>query len=211
MKVNLKDGIRNIAEADGPSTVELQRLRALVAEATEKPGGLGKRLARTQTWLATSAALLALLAVSFWLAVPGTAPNRAAQLADEIARNHVAAKALDVEAHTIAQLREPLASLGFAIRDLPPGRAVGHLEGGRFCSVQTVPAALLRYRVEPGSGAHVTVYQAAYMPKRHGWLPDLDGGEQPVVARARGVVVEIWTSGGLLFATARDEHQPSEH
>lgn len=74
------------------------------------------------------------------------------------------------------------------------------LQGGRYCSVQSVPAAQLRYR--DGANQPITVYQAPYDAQRHGSLPSRDLGEASLRLHSRGVEVELWTERGLLMATA---------
>lgn len=201
----LKDGVRELATADELSREQLAALRALMKRPGQNPVGVrARRPRRAAGWVAIAASVVLGLAAGLWLAQPPGTQDLVVELADEIARNHIAAKALDVQASTLADLREPFAVLGFALQELPAGRSPGQLEGGRFCSVQAVPAALLRYRKREEHAGHVTVYQAPNRPERHGRLPDIDRGERPVKVHARGVQVELWTSHGLLFATAQD-------
>lgn len=204
MNVSLKQGVRHIAEADSLSREQLTTLRELLKHSGDCAPATGTPRRRPVRWAAVVGSIVIGLIAGIWLAQPEGMPNRAAELADEIAKNHIAAKPLDVRGATLRALREPFAALGFALQDLPGRRPPGRLEGGRYCSVQTVPAALLRYRTGADSDSHVTVYQAPYSPQRHGRLPNLDRGEPPAVVQARGVQVEIWISGGLLFATAKD-------
>ncbi len=204
MKLKLNEAVRRITAADSPTDRELEEFRALL-DADEGAPAAGRR-ADSRTFPALFATLVVALLAGLWLGLPTNTGNRVALLADEIAGNHIAAKGLDIVAPNLVDLREAFAPLGFAVRELPPGRQPGQLEGGRFCSVQTVPAALLRYQPGNAGGGHATVYQALYVPKRHGRLPDLDQGQEPITTITRGVVVELWTSHGLLFAIARDSH-----
>lgn len=201
MKVRLEEAVRDVTSKDCPSAEELRQLQALLAGG----GPDDARVPGRWRWLAVAASLAVAALAVLWLGPPGGLENRVPVLADEIAMNHIAAKSLDLEARTVAELREPFATLGFVLQPLPPERDFGQLEGGRFCSVQTVPAALLRYQLEPGTPGHGTVYQAPYLPALHGKLPDVDRGERPVLAMSRGVAVELWTSRGLLFAIARED------
>lgn len=202
----LKEGVRELATADELSREQLAALRDLTDGTRQDP--VGGRARRAAGWAAIAASVILGLAAGLWLAQPSGTSNLVDELADEIARNHIAAKALDVQASTLADLREPFAVLGFALQELPAGRSPGQLEGGRFCSVQAVPAALLRYRTTEENASHVTVYQAPNRPERHGRLPDIDLGERPVKVHARGVQVELWSSHGLLFATAQNSARP---
>ncbi len=207
MKLKLKEAVRRVSEADSPSDRELLEFRDLLHAGEIARVTIPNRRAYSRLVPVLAASLVFSMLAGLWLGFPINTDNRVALLASEIAGNHLAAKGLDIEARTIADLRETFATLGFSVQELPPGRQPGQLEGGRFCSVQTVPAALLRYQLGAGGSGHGTVYQAPYLPEQHGRLPDIDQGEDPVMAMARGVAVELWTSRGLLFAIARDQPQ----
>jgi hypothetical protein len=75
------------------------------------------------------------------------------------------------------------------------------LLGGRYCSVQSVPAAQLRV-TSPGSNSLQTLYQTEYRKDIFGPLPVLENGEAPVTVNVKGITVRIWVEKGLLFALA---------
>jgi len=123
------------------------------------------------------------------------------RIAEEIALNHLALKPLDVQDEELVNLRPAFSRLDISLIDSPLiARPNWVLKGGRYCSVQSVPAAQLRYRDD--SGRTVTVYQAPYEPQRHGLLPGRERGEPPLRIHTRGVEVDLWTEQGLLMATA---------
>jgi hypothetical protein len=73
------------------------------------------------------------------------------------------------------------------------------LLGGRYCSIQSVPAAQLR--ITSPDGNHLqTLYQTEYRKDIFGTLPVLENGDAPVTVNVKGITVRIWVEKGLLFA-----------
>ncbi|WP_200346757.1 hypothetical protein [Halochromatium glycolicum] len=151
----------------------------------------------------------------WWQAPPGelSEASRLAQIADEVAGQHLYLKPLEVEAADLDQVRRYLSQLDFRpLASDAPALADLNLQGGRYCSIQGVPAAQLRLRPDASqgeaSGEDVgvqTLYQARYDPEHHGPLPDRDRGEAPVRLRARGLTVLLWVEAGVVFALVRDD------
>jgi anti-sigma factor RsiW len=147
-----------------------------------------------------AAALAASAGLGFWASRQFRDGDNLQHLADEIAYNHLVAKPLDVTGGSMDALRPAFRPLGFSLAEDPRLDAVrGRLVGGRFCSVASVPAALLRYESETSA---TTVYQALYDNQRHRDVPDSDSGQPPAERHARGVRVQLWQRSGLLVAVA---------
>lgn len=73
------------------------------------------------------------------------------------------------------------------------------LIGGRHCSIASVPAVMLRYRV----GADVIgICQARFDPARHRGVPDMQVAAAPATAMARGLKVSLCHDRGVLMAMA---------
>ncbi|MGB5297494.1 MAG: hypothetical protein WBN48_02050, partial [Thiogranum sp.] len=77
------------------------------------------------------------------------------------------------------------------------------LLGGRYCSIQSVPAAQL-----PVSALHKpglqTLHQSEYRKDVVGPLPVLENGDVPVEVNVKGFTVRIWVEKGLLFALTEE-------
>jgi len=59
------------------------------------------------------------------------------------------------------------------------------LQGGRYCSIQGVTAAQLRYSL--GEDEVSTLYEVGYDPGTFGPIPDLDQGQRPEQLLVRGL------------------------
>lgn len=191
-RIPLRQAIREQAAQDQLDPIELARLRQLSEGTLASPA--------RRRWLTAAAAIGGSAVIGPWVfGMLGNADN-AQRLAGEIAYNHLASSPLDVTSGDLVTLRAAFARLGFSLLDPRSILNVpGELVGGRFCSVASVPAALLRYHSDDGIS---TVYQARFDPKLHRGAADLEAGEPRVIRHARGVSVCLCNVQGLLLAIA---------
>ena len=196
----LKQAVRDHFEQHALSTSQLERLEAMMD--VNAPGAAGRRLSMSPLigWSAV-AAIAALLAIIVLFPpvlfedIPMTE-----RIALEVARNHIKLKPLDVETDSMDGIRNYFTDLEFALvesRLLASSRL--ELLGGRYCSIQSVPAAQLRVTV-PNSNKLQTLYQTEYRKNVFGPLPVLENGDAPIIVNVKGLSVRIWVEKGLLFA-----------
>ncbi|MGS0682206.1 hypothetical protein ACVBIL_13700 [Shewanella sp. 125m-7] len=121
------------------------------------------------------------------------------KIADEVAKNHIKMKPLEVETGQLPELRGYFTELDFIIVNSSRFAASHQMLGGRYCSILGEAAAQLRFT---NKGQAFTLYEVLYDPLRHGDIPRLEAGEQPIEVLVRGVAVSIWLEKGLLMATA---------
>jgi hypothetical protein len=160
-----------------------------------------------------AAAIAALLAVIL-LFPPGRLEDipTLERIALEVARNHIKLKPLDVETGSMEGIRRYFTDLDFVPVEsrLLAGNNL-ELLGGRYCSVQSVPAAQLRV-LAPDSNSLQTLYQSEYHRDVFGPLPVLENGDVPVTVNVKGITVRIWVESGLLFAlTEKPGREPIIH
>ena len=192
--IKLRDGVRAIAEQDALRPDELARLKNL-ASASDTPADPSRR-----RWLAAAAGLGAVGIAGYFGFAPGLRSDNVVRMAEEVAGNHLRASPLDVVTGDLERARDAFASLGFHLLDAAEVENVpGRFLGGRFCSIASVPAALLRY--QDGERLY-TVYQARYDPNRHSGAADMDAGEPGTVRHIGGVEVCICHTQGVLLAVA---------
>jgi len=121
-------------------------------------------------------------------------------IANEVVKNHLNLKPLEVHSNNIDSLIHYFRQIDFLLR---PSREVSDfttsLLGGRYCSLQGVTAAQLRLKTRPQNKVN-TLYQTEYRKEVFGPLPDIDHGQKPLVAWAKGIKVRIWVEKGVLFA-----------
>lgn len=121
-------------------------------------------------------------------------------LADEIAYNHLFDKPLDVSSNSLDTLREAFAGVGFMLQEIPFELPYGaELIGGRHCSIASVPAVMLRYRI---GESVIGICQARFDPARHRGVPDMRVASAPVTAMARGLKISLCHDRGVLMAMA---------
>ncbi|MCC5870571.1 MAG: hypothetical protein JJU27_18890 [Gammaproteobacteria bacterium] len=191
-RVGLRQGIRELVEEERLDDAQLARLRALVDGRPDRPS--------RRRWLGAAAALGGVAATGYLATTLTGRADNAQRMAEEIAYNHLALAPLDFVSTNLDSLRDAFAVLGFRLLDAQALEDVpGTLMGGRFCSVASVPAALLRYRSETGV---TTVYQARHDRRLHRGTADMDAGAPGVLRRARGVEVCLCHSQGVLLAQA---------
>lgn len=193
---NRPQPLKRVVQADAAarrlSDAQWQRLAGLQSRAPGRVGPLWRRRAAMVSMLLAALAVVVLQ----WQPSP---PDRVAVIADEVARNHLKQRPLEVRADDLPDIRRYFATLDFQL--VPPAEALAAgsvLMGGRYCSVQGRAAAQFRYRTP--SGGLQTLYEAPYDPSVHGPLPDIGKGQSPVVTAARGVRVRLWVRDGVLFA-----------
>lgn len=150
------------------------------------------------------AAMLMLIVLSS----PDRFSNKEGSMINEIAmeavKNHLHQKPLEVNAKQLSTLRDYFTRLDFSPieSEFLQGKDLS-LMGGRYCSLQGVTAAQLRFKSVGVDGVN-TLYQVGYDPEIFKSLPDFDSGEEPVTIYSRGVKVTLWVEKGVLFALTED-------
>jgi len=185
----------------------LKQLEAMMTDGAPKQARANSSQTRRHAlqWsIAIAASMLVVLAAvlqSGWL---GNEPM-AQRIALEVARNHISLKPMDVSTDSMNGIRDYFTDLDFApVESILLPTATLKLLGGRYCSIQSVPAAQLRMAPTSGDDAVQTFYQAEYREDVFGPLPTVEDGDVPVRISVKGIDVDIWVEKGLLLALARE-------
>lgn len=208
MKRPLKPALRDYFERQQLTPAQLERLQALAAAAPAPPA-----TGRLRRWVPALVAslLVAGVALLLWVARPQPVlpPQQMAErIAAEVVRNHLKMKPLDVTTDNMDKLRRYFTELEFVPVESQLLDATDvKLLGGRYCSIQGVPAAQLR--MAPADQGLQTLYQSEYRADIFGPLPHLERGETPLKVYHKGLQVRIWVEKGLLFALAGPAHTAS--
>jgi anti-sigma factor RsiW len=112
----------------------------------------------------------------------------------EVVMNHMKHSPLEIISSRYSEVQAALSRLNFSI--MPANSTIletYRLMGGRYCSIQGVPAAQLRVR-DIRSGEECTLYAV----KAAGKLQDIT----PTVDSMDGIRVEVWRQDDVLFALA---------
>jgi len=143
--------------------------------------------------------VLLVVAVQFY----PTQNNIAFEIAQEVAKNHIKMKPLEVETDQLSDLKKYFTQLDFALID-PGMMADKTMHGARYCSIKGVTAAQLRY-TETDSTNRITIYEVEYKPEIFGKVSNLDEGMAPEEIELKGLLVKIWVEKGLLLVSAQEE------
>lgn len=205
-KKPLREALREQFQEQRLDAMQLDALRSRIdAAAASTPSVVPATVPQPgrRRFLALAASVSAAGAVGYWGLFGLTAfsnQSNVQALADEIAYNHLYDKPLDVASASLSELREAFAGVGFLLQEIPFQLPSGaQLFGARHCSIASVPAVMLRYRV----GADVIgVCQARFDPARHRGVPDLQVAAAPTTAMARGLKVSLCHDRGVLMAMA---------
>ncbi len=197
----LKDAI---AEQAGKARLDHAQLQALLA--MQQPE---RRLHPDRRRAALGLLVLAvLLVLGSWQWHSRKAPDPRLAIATEVANNHLKLKPLDVTARSMAEIQQFFTLLDFA----PINSAVlqrrfaineQQLLGGRYCSIQGITAAQLRYRL--GDQPLHTLYAVGYDADKHGDIANTDLGQAPEHIPTHGLTVHLWREKNLLFALVSED------
>ena len=126
-------------------------------------------------------------------------------IAEEVARNHLKLKPLEVAGSSLVDVRTYFSELDLTLikSNVIADRNL-ELLGGRYCSILGVSAAQLR--MQDAATGHVhTVYQAPYKKELFKELPNIQEGQKPIRHYINGVAVDVWVEKGILFSTSTNE------
>ena len=200
----LKPSVRHYFEQRALSADQLKRLEALMT--VDAPGPVDRHhVAHSWVGWPAAVAIAALIAVVVWLPrAPIDDTPMTERIAMEVARNHIKLKPLDVKTDNMDGIRRYFTDLEFAPVNsrLLASRNLALL-GGRYCSIQSIPAAQLHISAADAQGVK-TLYQAEYRKEVFGVLPVLEEGDRPIEVNVKGIVVTIWVEKGLLFALTEE-------
>lgn len=188
-------------QLDAAQLLSLQQLQRKYVGAAPAHGR------HTSQWLLLAGAAASVLLAILIFLQPGTMPDRddlVAEIAAEVVKNHLKLKPLEVQADNLDTVRNYFTELDFRLVDSKYLESIGlELLGGRYCSLQGVTAAQLRFS-KVGSDSLHTLYQVGYDPAIFRQLPDIDTGESPVTTWASGIKITLWVEKDLLFALTED-------
>ena len=181
------------------STAQLERLESLM-QLNQPKAGTRHMPWRLTGWLVAAAAVAILAVIALF--PPGLLNEVPVteRIALEVARNHIMPKPLDIKTDSMNVIRSYFTNLEFMpVESSLLGSNKLTMLGGRYCSIQSLPAAQLRMS-QPGRNGVQTLYQTEYRRDVFGRLPMLEKGEAPVTEYVKGITVRIWVEKGLLFA-----------
>lgn len=126
-------------------------------------------------------------------------------IASEVTKNHIKLKPLEVKSNTLQPLRQYFTELDFTpqfSQKFGSLAGIRDLVGGRYCSIQSINAAQLRFKnSDDKASPWSTLYQVEYSPDIFGAIPKIELGETPLVTYSRGLKVSLWVEKELLMVS----------
>jgi hypothetical protein len=197
MKTPLNEALRAHVESQQLNKIQLQELLDL----QQRYQPAERRMTYRGWYVAAASSLLIALVVGLMQLNPvGLRQDLVAEIAAEVVDNHLHMKPLEIEGNELVGIRAYFNRLDFQPIESRYLADIGlDLLGGRYCSLQSITAAQLRFK-SIGSDKLHTLYQVGYDPAVFKALPNLDEGDQPVSVFDKGVKVTIWVEKGVLLA-----------
>ncbi|MEA3410824.1 MAG: hypothetical protein U9R74_04715 [Pseudomonadota bacterium] len=202
MKRPLKRVLKDHLNARQLDAGQLDALRSLQPAGDDRPAE-GERN-RYGAWAGAAAVALLVAGLTLWLARPGGPENLIDEIASEVVENHLHLKPLEVNTTRIAGIQNYFTRLDFMpVESRYLADSGLTLLGGRYCSLQGVTAAQLRFG-SVGEDDLRTLYEVGYDSRTFRRIPDYDKGEMPVSTWSRGIKVTLWVEKGVLFALTEE-------
>lgn len=198
-KDNLNKIIREHINEKSLSSNQVNALLSLQKKEIIKPN---KFFYSTNIWIGTAAAFILVISNVLYLSFsPDVAMDQ--RIGNEVAKNHIELKPLEIQTTSIQEVRKFLTKLNFLPieSELLKGSSKT-LIGARYCSIQGVTAAQLRLQ-DSKTGEVQSLYQTIYEPRVFSGLPELKENQKPVTIYSKGFSVDIWVEKGLLFALTK--------
>ena len=209
MKRLLKDTVRAHFERQSLSSDQFEKLESLMGQRDSTGATRHRSGPRAIGWMAGIAATV-VIAIGVLMLVQGVdGTPMTERIAMEVARNQIKLKPLDITTSSFSEVRAYFADLDFVpTRSSLLANADFELIGGRYCSIQSVPATQLRVKLPTSEGTQ-TLYQTEYRKDVFGPLPVIEDGDVPVTINAKGMRISVWVEKGLLFSLTEENWEES--
>ena len=209
MKRPLKDTVRAHFERQSLSSDQFEKLESLMGQRDSTGATRHRSGPRAIGWMAGIAATV-VIAIGVLMLVQGVdGTPMTERIAMEVARNQIKLKPLDITTSSFSEVRSYFTDLDFVpTRSSLLTSADFELIGGRYCSIQSVPAAQLRVKLPTSEGTQ-TLYQTEYRKDVFGPLPVIEDGDVPVAINAKGMRISVWVEKGLLFSLTEENWEES--
>jgi len=209
MKKSFKHAIQDKLETVALDEKQLNQLTAMQSrQHSIVKTSTAKNDNKPRFWLGTAlAALVISISLFSYFSMPLNSSEMIQRIAEEVAQNHIKMKPMEVKTANMSELQNYFTKLDFLPQKSQQlteqlSQNTHHsiqLAGGRYCSIQSVTAAQLRYKNK--QGAYITLFETPYDSTLFQKIPHLDKGEEPITTYARGIKVKLWVERGLLMVS----------
>lgn len=199
-KGNFKKVMREHVEKQSLSAKQLESLLLLQKGKAKNTNRIFNMEYR---WIAVAAVFFIAVGNLFYFSMsPELRLNQ--RIGNEVAKNHIHLRPLEIQTSSINEIRGFLTKLGFSpVESVLLKGSSKSLIGGRYCSIQGVRAAQLRLK-DSKTGQVQSLYQTIYDKKVFSGIPELKENQKPITVYSKGLAVDIWIEKDLLFALTRE-------
>ena len=135
--------------------------------------------------------------------IPNNTLDMQHEIAQEVAKNHIKMKPLEISTASMVDVRHHFSDLNFVPASSDYFSRFGNtLLGARYCSIQGITAAQLRF--SNMQGEKITLYEIAYDRELFGPIPSIENADTPAMFIIKGMRVTLWREKGLLLASVID-------
>lgn len=197
----LRDALKDFLEQDSLTDQDIQQLQGLSKDQHFQTKSKTARSTKLTTLLSLAAIFFVVVAVGFTYKMH-TNDLVQQRLAHEVFTNHLKIRSLDIETHSLQELRGFFERLDFSPFFSGDVRTADlKLLGGRYCTLQG--AVALQLRLLSPDGEVITYYQALYEKERFGKLPNISVGDKPNVILEKGIEMSIWQENSVVSVLAQ--------
>ena len=213
LKMDLKDAVEKHCKSASLSNEQMTSLMDLQKNNLVDLSESKQHYDRKPSYLAFSNVAIvfcsiALICLTWGVTNYWKQPSIIDQIANEVSKNHLKMKPLEVISNDFQNVHQYFTKLDFSptssdvFQNAVPSSV--QLLGGRYCSIKGIDAAQLRYKNEQGS--IITLFEAAYHSQFKD-LPNVDDGDKPLEVFDKGVKVKIWVEKGVVMVSTMVESQ----
>ncbi|MCX4029177.1 hypothetical protein H0A36_07790 [Endozoicomonas sp. SM1973] len=199
----LKDAVTQEVKKVNLKASELEHLIAMQTAAFDNTTPDQQPSQKKARYLTGISACFAFIMVSLLMVQTlFTTKDLSESIALEVVNYHIKQSPLDVKTESFTGIRQYFTKLDFVpqqsslINKLTGPTST--MLGGRYCSIQGITAAQLRYQL---NGDIITLYEVGYDAKHFGDIPNIDLGESPKTVMSKGLAVSMWVEMGLLMVS----------
>lgn len=205
-KLSLKKEIQRYVNSVRLTNEQLDSLMQMQNTGNETDTVHSLRWRTTFTKIAGIAAALTII-ITAGIFYTGQQPGIGERIADEVSKNHLKLKPLEIHSNQLNDLSDYFTQLDFKlVHTKILSDPNWELFGARYCSIQGTTAAQLRLKNRQ-TGTIETLYQAPYYADQFGDVPMLEKNQLPLEKYAKGMGVRVWVEKDVLFALTKNDLQ----
>jgi len=196
MKQPLKNSITHHLNNKALSNQQLKQLQALQVKPSKKTYSSYFKLAT----MASALLLSFILSFYYIQSVDFSTLSIEQRIAEEVAKNHLKLKPLEIKSNTLQGLSSYFKQLNFSpVNPNSISLSKQNLLGGRYCSIQGVTALQLRM-INKKTNKVQTLYETEYDKLVFKHFPEMSKSGEPVTVYVKGMKIDMWVEKDILFA-----------